>query len=164
MALRKCAGFFNNDRAANEALRRRLRESLLAHAGEYVDGVGQGGPSDQQIALAIDRGDWQTFTGASHQLLPRVWARAGIARDSEDALMYGVAWQQALCELGRDCTPDGLSYVLLCALHEQACAGSWEAFGRRGISDRQAVKVARLRSEIVAAYRRRDMAYFGLTR
>ena len=64
LVLRRCAGFFNNDKAANDALRRRFRSSLQAHDGEYSVGMTQGGPTDKQIALAIQRGDWVTFSSA----------------------------------------------------------------------------------------------------
>lgn len=162
VVLRKCAGFFNNDFAANDALRRRLRDGLLAHAGEYIIGLSQGPPTDKQMIAAIERGDWQTFSGAFGEIWPRVWARAGIEPKSEDALLFGVASLQALCELGQDCSPNGLAYTIQCALHAEMCAGSWQSFHLRDISAEQAVKVRRFRNEIVDAYRRKDAAYFGL--
>lgn len=161
VVLRKCAGFFNNDASANDELRKRLRERLLAHDGEYVAGISQGGPNDKQIIAAIGRGDWQTFAGATHLILPRVWARMDVAPDSEAALMFGVGAIQALCELGQDCSPNGLSYAIQC-VNDGACPGSWEAFGSLGISAAQLVKVHQHRRAIVEAYLRQDAAYFGL--
>lgn len=162
LVLRRCAGFFNNDGAANASLRRRLRDGLLAHEGEYISGTIQGGPSDKQIAAAIERGDWETFSGALGVILPRALAHAGITPDSEDDLMFGVGFLQAPCDLGRDCSPNGLGYALHCAMVAEMCAGSWEALLARGVTEAQLVKVRQFQAAIVGAYRRKDMAYFGL--
>jgi hypothetical protein len=130
--LRKCAGFYDNDEAANFALRRRLQSGLQAHAGEYRSGTTQGGATDKQIVLAIERGDWVTFGSAYSDIWPRALARAGIAPESETALLFRVAALAALCDIGQDCSPNGLSYVIRCTTTPRSAP----ARGRRSTSAR----------------------------
>lgn len=93
------------------------------------------------------------------ELGPRIQARTGIAPNSEQALLFAMASLQALCDLGQDCSPrpNGLMYATQCADNVGRCAGSWEAFFRRDVSEAQLVKVRRFGREIADADRRKDL-------
>lgn len=82
---------------------------------------------------------------------------------SEDATLFGVATLQALCDLGQDCSPAGLSYAIYC-VHNEVCPGYWEAFFLTGIDAKQLTQVRAIRAEIAKAYLQKDYAYFGLGR
>jgi len=162
IVLRRCAGFFNNDRAANIELLKRLGYGFRSKANSYYgDPLGGGPPTDEQFAEVIVRGDWHTFSWLMSEMMPRARASASIKPDSEDDLYFSTAWLQANCDLGNNCTASGLSYLISCADFGR-CLGSWENTFVNGLSEKQRAAVSDYRNQIVQAFLSKNMKFFGL--
>lgn len=158
-ALARCHTFVLNDRAAFDGLRRRMRDKLMVDGQRFLPGLGEGPMTDAQFARTIRHGDWTAFDAAVAFHLKRMLGSRGIPEGSADAHSFGIAFLQAACELGRDCTGASLSYLLNCA-EAGYCPGSLEAVLNQGLDAQTAWTVAKYRGEIVAAVKARDTGYF----
>lgn len=160
LLLSRCRGFIENDPAANAGLRARIAQAARA-TQDYVAGVTEGGPSDDQLRRIIDRQDFLGFEKTLTDLLERTMAANHVPADARSVMNYTVAYLVAGCDLGRDCTATGMTYAMMCAM-ESRCAGDLERTYLAGLDPRDAAAVAEIRSRIVRAFRAADMAFFGL--
>lgn len=166
--LRRCGGFFTNDLAANQGLRKRYLQRLEGNGGRYLHRAQAQKPLDERFAALLATQDWQMFTGFMHEVMPGALKAQGIEpgseqAESEQALLFGVAWLQAACDMGQDCSGRNIMYVARCAEHGR-CPGSVEAELSEGMSEAQKAAVRQFREKIAAAVRARDLGFFGLGR
>lgn len=160
--LHRCKGFLDNDLSANLGLRARLVLKLSQHPDVYVPGPVHVPMTDLQFARAVEHGDALGFRAAFNFGFPdRLASR--LASSDADRSLVGLAFAQAACDLGLDCSAEGVDYLLGCGLAGR-CNGSLEAFWQHGLDVEERARVRRFRDGIVAAVRARDLSYFGLPR
>lgn len=161
--LRRCGGFFTNDFAANQGLHKRYLQRLEGNEGRYLHRAKAQKPLDERFAALLATQDWEHFVGYMHEVMPGALKAQGIAADSEPAMFFGVAWMQAACDKGQDCSGRNIMYVARCAEHGH-CPGSVEAELSEGMNESQRAAVRQFREKIAAAVRARDLGFFGLGR
>jgi hypothetical protein len=161
--LRRCGGFFTNDFAANDGLRKRYLQRLEGNAGRYRHRAAAQGSLDERFAALLATQGWPMFVGYMSEVMPGALKAQGIAADSQQAMFFGVAWMQAMCDMGRDCSDRSALYLAACAEHGR-CPGSVEAELAEGMNESQKTAVRQFRERISAAVRARDLGFFGLGR
>ncbi|MEO6278247.1 hypothetical protein [Roseateles sp.] len=161
MVIKRCRGFFDNDRAANSGLSARLAQKVRAtNNGLYVAGISTGAPSAEQFGDVVARRDWVTFSAIQGLLLPKTLQAAGIANGSEEAILFSIAWMKSACDIGMDCTPTGFSYASRCADTGQ-CPGSWEKEAEIGMTAAYKEKIGHYQAQIAEAVASRNYKFFG---
>jgi len=157
--LRRCNGFFNNDRAANSGLLKRFADRLAADKTRYFSGVTPGDMSQAHVDAMLAAQDWQTLLAMQYQLLPGARASLGIQAGSAQEMLLALAWLQAGCDLGRDCSDRSIMYIARCA-DSGRCPGSIEAAFSEGLASAQSEEVQQFRKRIVQAFLARDGRFF----
>jgi hypothetical protein len=164
--LRRCGGFFTNDFAANQGLRKRYLQRLEGNEGRYLHRAKAQQPLDERFAALLATQDWQMFVGYMHEVMPGALKAQGIEpgseqAESEQALLFGVAWMQVACDMGRDCSGRNIMDVAQCAEHGH-CPGAAEAELAAELNEHQLKMFRQFRERISAAVRARDLGFFGL--
>jgi hypothetical protein len=164
LVVKRCRGFFDNDTNANSELKARLAQKVRTMSnGIYVAEIGTGTPSADQFADIVARRDWVTFSAVQDLLLPNTLQAAGIAKGSEEAVLFSIAWMKFACSIGMDCTPNGFSYASRCADTGQ-CPGSWDKEAEIGMTAAYKEKIDVYEAQIAAAIASKNYKFFGFNR
>jgi hypothetical protein len=160
--LTRCRGFIDNDYTANAELRNRITTKIKTLSDGYFAGVTHGAKaSDSQIAHVITSGDWHSFLLMSSSIAPRTETYRRVSDNAKESILYLSAWMQVGCDLGRNCSSEGFTYLKNCAEHNQ-CTGSFENELKAGLSDSELERVKVYRQEIGQAFQSKNFRYFGL--
>ena len=161
LILRRCSGFFNNDHAATLELERRFEYKIRTDPRFYFEGMLSEPPTDEQFSAILDRGDWYTFSVLMQTMTSRVALSAMRKSGAPDEVYFAMGWMQAACDLGQDCSSNGLSYANFC-LAQSNCLGSWESFHIHGLTEAQKIQVSVHRNKIAQAFLQKDLKFFGI--
>jgi hypothetical protein len=157
----RCAGFINSDSAAISGLSGQFVAKLRGVDENFYIPTSVAGPiSAKQFSRVLEIGDWMTFGQVTVDILGKMIEKRGIDRAGLQAQMMGLALLQMPCEVGMNCGPDGLYYLIECGV-SKVCPGSMWAVFSEGLSAEQVRTIDRMRSEIAGAFLRRDLSYFG---
>lgn len=159
--LQRCAGFFNNDLAANSGLLKRFGDKLANDNTHYFGGLSTGDMTQQNVDAMLGARDWATFVAMQYQVMPGVAAALGIAPGSAEEAYLGIAWLQASCDLGKDCSGQSVMYIARCA-DSGKCPGSIEAEYAEGLSAQQKAEIQKYRAKIVQAFLSQDKLVFKI--
>lgn len=159
--LSRCKGFVDRGVAATLAFRHRVAARLQA-LDPQAPGPAQFRALSTQVQLqrVLDDQDWITFTHSGPELLRALQRRHGVQPDSADALVLGLAWVLATCQLSQGCSTQSLDHLVRCAVHDRCDTRPCE-LGDEVPTALHARIHAKAR-EMASAFRARDAGYFGL--
>jgi hypothetical protein len=159
MILERCRGFFDNEGAASSGLRSSLRARMGALGDTYVRGLSRGIPTPAQLNDIVVLRDWQTFIG-SQDLLQATAKNLGIESPGKDMDLLGLAWFSATCDIGQDCTSNGLVRATHCVRTGDCDYGNAASFKRSELSADDLAKFDQYRSWIVSNFLAGNAAAF----
>jgi len=159
LILSRCRGFYDNQGTATTELRSALKRRLLEFGDMHVAGVSTGAPTAVQVKQILVHRDWQTFSTSMSDFLPAAAKKLGIAPVGKEVDLLGMAWIGASCDLGKDCSPNGLVRASQCALSAN-CDYAQDQNWLRDLPAEERTKVERYRRWIVDNFLAANAAAF----
>lgn len=155
--MRRCDGFMRVGPGKTGELLDATVEALKAQGGDaamaLVDARG--------IAARLREGAGPDLGEALQRTL-RYWQQKHAAGDADPRTAdFALALRLAVCDLGRDCSVDGLPALTACLVEGQ-CGQGWREDWRDGLRAESVAAVSQYREQIVQAVRQRDLGFFGL--
>lgn len=159
----RCAGFFDNDLAAGSSIRRRVREQVQLNPSLHLGGSADPDIRPDQMLRTVAERDWVTAMNAAPSFIAGLAKVRNLSASDPQTPLLASAYYLSLCDLGADCSGQSILYAGECARFGH-CAGSLAALYQARVPATQVAALQALRSEIAAAWRRGDAAFFGVRR
>ena len=162
----RCSGFSRAGLDATRMLSKSLNDALTAKWGQaYSHDVlfGNQSESSQALEMLLSSGSPSAIETALIGRVLQTWERANGVDGKTDPRhdLMATAAELATCDLGRDCSKDGLPAITQCALSNQCGDWLWSNW-QDGVSEADVKKIEDYKNKLVDAVQDRNWIALGL--